>query len=362
MKRSAPTVAICLLSDDPVRSREQKQSLIALEQSFNIEWVLRSEVSPYTLCTSYSQAVNEAVLLSTAEYIMFFNPRLSPYPEDVTRLYDDLNNGFCLSLLASMGGWGVSRELFKVIGLFDERFLGGEYEDNDFLVRIRQAGYAIKWRFDKDRYPVYLRSGNNPLFGLSKSLYKTKWYEKEGVYYRTDLFRHEKRLPLSQLSNPNHEVRKSWKKWEDSDVWPKEKELTWHIYRECDKIKVSNEIASSSVKKVNINILFSKTIIDTGEEHVRIDATASDKTSVDIGLCSTDVTRPKEFLGDGGVFTLDLNNLWNRWWSSVYAFPKDGIEVRIFHQGKLILYNSLINSSENAEYNLTVDHYNFHVP
>lgn len=355
------SIAICLLGEDPIRSQKQKKNLVALEQSFNVEWYLRSEISPYTPYSTFSQIINEGTLLTTAEYIMFFNPKFLPYPEDITCLYDDLNNGFCLSSLASMGAFGVSRELFRAIGLFDERFLGGEYEDNDFLVRIKQAGYAIKWKAHKDRYPVFLRSADNPLFGLTKSLYKTKWYEKEGVYYRTDLFKQEKVLPNWQLSNSNEEVRTSWKKWEDSDIKPDESGSYWHLYEECNRIQVSDEIATSSVEKIDIQVEFSKTVSGSGESYLRIDGRASDVTSIDVGLCKSDTIRPREFLGEGGIFTWRLDGQVTLWWMSNYIFDETAVDVRVFHQGVPILYNTSVDLNKPVKYNITVNQRNFHV-
>lgn len=357
------SIAICPLSDDPARSQEQKQSLLALEQSFNIEWCLRSEVSPYTPYTTYSQAVNEGILSSTAEYIVFFNPRFPPYPEDVIGLYNDLNNGFCLSSLAGMGGWGVSRELFRVIGLFDERFLGGEYEDNDFLVRIKQAGYAIKWRGHKDRYTVILRSADNPLFGLTRSLINTKWYEEDEVYYRTDLFKHEKLLPIWQLSNSNEKIRRSWKKWEDSDLQPDKDGLYWRLFEECDRIQVSDKVASSSIQKVDIQVEFTRTLSNSNSEenHLLIHSDASKPTNIDIGLCRSTPTRPRGFWGDEGIFRLEISDEYTRWWRSNYIISDNTVDVRIFHQGTLILYNTSVDLNDPVKYNITVNQFNFHV-
>jgi GT2 family glycosyltransferase/glycosyltransferase involved in cell wall biosynthesis len=40
------------------------------------------------------------------------------------------------------------RELFEEVGLFDERFGMGNYEDDDFCMRVRQRGYMLLWAKD----------------------------------------------------------------------------------------------------------------------------------------------------------------------------------------------------------------------
>ena len=37
----------------------------------------------------------------------------------------------------------IKKEVFDKIGLLDERFIGGEWEDVDFCVRAIEAGYTI---------------------------------------------------------------------------------------------------------------------------------------------------------------------------------------------------------------------------
>ena len=54
--------------------------------------------------------------------------------EEVDRLV-----GVCLA---------ARRRLFDEVGLFDERFGMGNYEDDDLCVRVRQRGYKLLWAKD----------------------------------------------------------------------------------------------------------------------------------------------------------------------------------------------------------------------
>ena len=67
-----------------------------------------------------------------------------------------------LQLLA-LGFWATTKNVFREIGLLDERFLGGEYEDFDFGIRMKLAklsnALAIRKRGDTS-------SGNRVRFGL----------------------------------------------------------------------------------------------------------------------------------------------------------------------------------------------------
>jgi hypothetical protein len=47
-------------------------------------------------------------------------------------MIDKLISGYCFVSVIGTGYCGSTIELFRTIGLFDERYLGSEYEDDDF--------------------------------------------------------------------------------------------------------------------------------------------------------------------------------------------------------------------------------------
>ena len=89
--------------------------------------------------TNYASSVQqiEAGYNDLDEYLMFAKRIARDHAgqgEEVDRLV-----GVCLA---------ARRQLFEEVGLFDERFGMGNYEDDDLCVRVRQRGYKLLWAKD----------------------------------------------------------------------------------------------------------------------------------------------------------------------------------------------------------------------
>jgi hypothetical protein len=89
--------------------------------------------------TNYASSIQqiEAGYNGLDEYLMFAKRIARDHAgegEEVDRLV-----GVCLA---------ARRRLFEEVGLFDERFGMGNYEDDDLCVRVRQRGYKLLWAKD----------------------------------------------------------------------------------------------------------------------------------------------------------------------------------------------------------------------
>ena len=87
--------------------------------------------------------------------------------------------------------FGFKKELFRQIGMFDERFLGGGFEDFDFILRLIMADIAmvITEEVEYHRLPS---TWNNELAGQH---WNTKWRTNEGeVRHWGDGLFYEKQL------------------------------------------------------------------------------------------------------------------------------------------------------------------------
>ena len=72
----------------------------------------------------------------------------------------------------------------KKIGFFDEKYIGGNFEDCDYMRRIREADIAyyeeesLPYRIGKSRWPL------NSSFEKNKSYFESKWYEDDKIVKR----------------------------------------------------------------------------------------------------------------------------------------------------------------------------------
>ncbi len=81
--------------------------------------------------------------------------------------------------------WLVKREVFEKVGCFDEAFFPCQFEDSDFCVRARLAGYAII--YDGSVSAVHhnlFRSGGQNL--INRTRFLTKWKTELASFPRED--------------------------------------------------------------------------------------------------------------------------------------------------------------------------------
>lgn len=347
MKLERPNkIAVCFVDGNPERTEQQIDSLREVENHFEIEWVRRSDIftQPYI---SFSQAVNECVVNSESEFMVFINPKTIVSPEDIITIIDDLCNGFAWSSICSFGLWGTTKELFRRIGLMDERFIGGEYEDDDFAVRMKQFDVAINWRFILDKYP-YTEFHHRPaLKGITFGKYEMKWLRIDEVYYRTDIIPGEKQLPPKIKNNAREDIYNSWKKWNES-----ESDEISHVFRNANNAVISNKIVTSAKVKSIARLIFDEG--QDGKARISFNCGANTKVHIvmtnalPIGAEGTTAYVVK-VLGKDVKHSFDLEH-------GLY-------DIRVFHQGELILNNTAFLFPGSVEYvlGINVAHFNLDI-
>lgn len=159
---------------------------------------------------SYSQLVNEAVSDVGEEFVFFVNPKVNPKPAHLEEMLAHLCGGYCWSGLVSFGLWGATRELFRHTGLLDERFVGGEYEDNDFICRLKLLGRAIHWEYRLEEYPGIGRSPVGPMRGAAAGFFMLKWRNDGNRVLLRSCFAQAKRLLGEGASAGRPDIRRSW--------------------------------------------------------------------------------------------------------------------------------------------------------
>lgn len=122
--------------------QRQIDSLKPLSDKYKVHWNNRIDRYPYTY-PSYSQLCNHAIATSPTEFIILINDRVTTNPAEIEKILHHMTNGYALSMLWNVALMGISKELIRKIGWWDERYLLGGWEDRDLAWRCRAANYAI---------------------------------------------------------------------------------------------------------------------------------------------------------------------------------------------------------------------------
>jgi hypothetical protein len=203
-------ISVCFLSKDMEVSMNQ---MLAIDKSS-----LRFEMVPFFAAErkkyyqSYSQLANEAIDDSECEFMIFINPKSIVSSDDLNILANLLESGYCMAGLFGFAFCGFSKQLIREIGMFDEGFLAGEYEDVDMLLRIRMHDKAVWFDYDWNKYNYY-RSKCQPLRGSSLSYFWKKWRRKDSLLKKLDW--QEKNISTRNNSE-RPEISASWKSWDQS--------------------------------------------------------------------------------------------------------------------------------------------------
>lgn len=110
-----------------------KESLLPLE----------SDIFVGTNYPSFSKLVNDAILFAKNETVIICSHKVRPTKDNVDRMLKLLSEGYGLVGMYRFAFFGFNKELIRRIGLFDERFVGGGYEDSDMILRLFEANIAV---------------------------------------------------------------------------------------------------------------------------------------------------------------------------------------------------------------------------
>jgi hypothetical protein len=340
------SITICFIGADPTRTDYQQSQLSDLAQSYNVLFWKRSDKNR-EYYYSWSQIVNEAISESPNEFIFFINPKIEPKSSDIEFMLDKLLNGFCWISVIGTGYSGATIELFRQIGLFDERYLGSEFEDDDLSLRLRSHGKAIHWGFDFSRYP----SEDSPLSsyrGCAESFFTMKWnlqtnnfWEQENVYFMNmKLFNNQKRLSSHISNNNNQEISSSWMDYSESHFS--------NEHQVCFRGRFGR-IIEDHRPDVIIRDKAKILIKSTEDGTVKLEFQCKTKTKIFIFIVNAEegkehnLTTNRTVLSshgyDGGLggwasLSLDLFSKVER--NINYAKT---LEIRIFHQGEKVYHN-----------------------
>ena len=353
-------IAICLFSNDISLIKKQVKSLSPLELDFKIEWWFRHKKQPH-LYNSFSQMVNEAIEDTDNEFMVFFNPKSNPTPELVKQMINHLCSGIAFTAPISFGGFGATKELFRTIGMFDERFIHSEYEDNDFMLRLNLANLAHYHNFlNKDYDGLQGEFSNNTIRpvmrGVTKSIFDLKYSSTYGHLNASDVMISEKHkweewsyilhpeyVKEKQIS-PRHSVfnkliSDSWLDKSHSVTGHGPADESKHFQGKFAKVIIGKSKPIEKLTKINIIWNYNSQTQD-----FRVDV---------LGEKDVDITFE---LTHQNTFPLQSQTVKsNRWFSfPLYSMREfkpmlsDYLQVKFYHQGNL-LYSSFFPSNIDSK-------------
>lgn len=347
-------IAICFTGGDTQRTQEQINMLAGLEEDYDIEWSLRSDKTS-EIYYSFSQIINEAVIETSSEFMVFVNPSAIISTKDIKLMINDLCRGFAFSSVISFGLWATTKELFRKIGMMDERFIGGGYEDNDFLIRLKQADLAIFWRYRTEKYPHWaFGTADKPILktqytGLTDSIYGMKWFKKDNTLYRTNLFLQEKKAPKWFLKRENTIISNSWKSW----MYTKYEECYFidNIFKSIDYLDISNNIAKAVKTRTQAKLTIS---LENGIVVFR--HTGKEKYKTNLVIVITDA-ESRQIINHVSIKT---NNWWGHYLRPSGIFELENFyDIRVLHGGRILIHDNFFTPGEYRDYKFGLDIYDF---
>jgi hypothetical protein len=129
---------------------------------------------------SFSKLINDCVVESPTETIIICNDKARPKKEHIEKVLNLLEQGYGFAGLYAWGFFGVKKELFRTIGFMDERFVGGNYEDSDYIRRMLEGNIAMYNTFEID----YINMSSGWDISNTKTHFDRKWENGENYIKR----------------------------------------------------------------------------------------------------------------------------------------------------------------------------------
>lgn len=308
--------AFCFFSLDQNRVDFQESIVDSMRERYSIEKWFRSERMPEKYL-SFSQMVNDAIDDTESEFMIFCNPKTEFSDSDVEKILQKLSSGYCFASIVSFGFFGLSKELIRQVGMLDERFINGEWEDNDFAIRLNLLNKAVYWGYDSGKYKFERQKSPN-LGYISQSIFADKYKILEDVILADKSMLKHKKISKRHQQNRD-DIYNSWLSKENSfcdcflkdflekkvqlvDVEWTEKTVDIQIRLERNLDNFKFELQTSSPIKVFFSVL----------ENVEI-----------------------------GRKCLWNNSLENNTWITFQAFCQEEVEVRFFLNDNQFYVNTL---------------------
>ena len=315
-------VAVCFMSGDKDIAESQSNIIDKSKLQFELEQYFRHERNSF-LCQTFSQMINETIDDTESEFMIFINPKTIICTDDIEFIVNKLCSGYCFASLFGFAFFGMTKELVRNIGMLDESFLAGEYEDNDYLIRMKLFGKMVYWGQDWSKYDYY-KSKCDPNRGSSLTMFWRKWRFKNDVLISSNTSNKVKYIS-KRHSKSRDDISTSWKTFEESYG---DGEI-WSMLQKCEIIEssLSEHLVEADLK---INIDF--------KDEFFIEMLSEVETAISYFL----VTKND---GDSGRFPINMNLVYSNHWRTL-PISENEIELRLYHDGNLIYLSQITKGDE----------------
>lgn len=321
--------AFCFFSSEENITLKQEEILKRLSDKYSIEKWYRAERNKGNY-NSFSQMVNDAIDDTTSEFMIFCNPKTNFDCEDIEFILEKLSLGYCFASVVSFGFFGFSKELIRNIGMLDERFIGGEYEDDDFCIRLKILGKAVWWGYNYDKYEKKL-SRLSSLRGISKSIFFQKYkIQQDSILVNENQFLSKK---ISQRHNANR--KDIFDSWIDSSNSVGNGKISEYLS------KYHIKFINAPIQEVFVNF---NLILERNGQDFRMEMITDQNINVYV-LFVSDFNDGRSYLWD--------DKIQKNQWKTFKVFSEKRVEFRIF-LGDNQIYNNTLKTSDrvNLEFNL----------
>lgn len=109
------------------------------EETKRIILPYKAEIFDGTNYPSFSKLINDCIINSTTEIVIIIADKCKPQECDIDKMIDLIHQRYGWVGMYRFGFFGFTKDLIRKIGFFDERYVGGQYEDSDFVHRMKDA-------------------------------------------------------------------------------------------------------------------------------------------------------------------------------------------------------------------------------
>lgn len=137
---------------------------------------------------SFSKLINHCIVKSTNEIVIIILDKVRGKPEDISKMLKLINDGYGVVCLSIFYFFGFKKDLIRKIGWMDERYLGGGWEDADYLRRLKESNIGFYYEKEVSVLKMktswdYCRPGGLKIDTESpaRKHYLDKWKDVENV-------------------------------------------------------------------------------------------------------------------------------------------------------------------------------------
>lgn len=125
---------------------------------------------------SCSKLWNDCIMACPTEIIVMCSTKMRPTDGHVERALELVDDGYGIAGLYRFGFFAFKKDLIRRVGFFDERFIGGNYEDCDMMYRLNEANIAY---YEAEQVP-YEKGPSGWKHSMAQQHFIKKWSFTDG--------------------------------------------------------------------------------------------------------------------------------------------------------------------------------------